>query len=114
MATPTPYVSLGSSRPSLLSFVMSLFTDGGDAFNVMDNWARVTDSSPYVKDFIEGFDDVNAGLHGALDAIGKPVKRLISDLDLEADWVWFKKILADIFISVVLAFVVVIVLILIL
>jgi hypothetical protein len=84
--------TLGSSRPSLLSFIGSLFTDGGEAFGVMDNWARVSDTSSYVKDF----------------------KRLVNDLDLEADWVWFKKIMADLFISIVLAFIVVIVLILVL
>jgi hypothetical protein len=112
MATPTPMPTLGSSRPSLLSFIGSLFTDGGEAFGVMDNWARVSDTSSYVKDFIDGFNDINKA--GEFDAIGRPLKRLVNDLDLEADWVWFKKIMADLFISIVLAFIVVIVLILVL
>lgn len=86
---------------SFFSFLASLFTDGAKAFDRMDNFARVSDSSPLVHDVTSGLDTVNSAFRGSLDAVVHPAKRILTDLDLQADWQWFKTILADIAILLV-------------
>lgn len=94
------------SRPDFLSFIFSLFTDGAAAFDGLDDLARVSDSSKYVRDVTDGLDQANADLKGALDVVVHPIKTILNDADLKADWIWFKTILANTLTFLILAFVV--------
>lgn len=81
---------------TFFNFITSVITDGSRAFDVMDDVARVTDQTPLVRDVITGMNEANAIAHGTLDAFVHPAKKIINDLDLQAAWKWFKTILTDI------------------
>lgn len=105
-------MSVATSRPGIGTFLYNLFTDGYSAFDVLDGWARVDETSSVVQDLTNGMDTWNKAAGGAFDVIVRPAKAIVNDLDLQADWLWFKTILADVFIIIFLAMVVLFVLVL--